>query len=95
MMKDYQEYRTLQQFANAFARSEGMGKATEVVPAVGDKTEIIRTVECGYRKITTGEYVPNAYRNNFGWKNTYYQSLVCVVAVPEHIMQFFSEREKA
>lgn len=30
-------------------------------------------VERGYRKNTTDEYVPNAYRANFGWKNTYYQ----------------------
>lgn len=26
----------------------------------------------GYRKNTTNEYVPNSYRANFGWKNTYY-----------------------
>ena len=30
-------------------------------------------IPCGYRKNTTGEYVPNAYRRNFGWKNTFYQ----------------------
>lgn len=31
-------------------------------------------IPCGYRKNTTGQYVPNSYRSKFGWKNTYYQS---------------------
>lgn len=33
----------------------------------------------GYRKYTTGEYVPNSYRDKFGWKNTYYQSASLVI----------------
>lgn len=36
----------------------------------------------GYRKYTTDEYVPNAYRRNFGWKNTYYQPAKLVITIP-------------
>jgi|WetSurMetagenome_2_1015567.scaffolds.fasta_scaffold526152_1 hypothetical protein len=41
------------------------------------KTDTKAEISCtcfGYRKCTTGEYVSNAYRQNFGWKNTYYQN---------------------
>lgn len=39
----------------------------------------------GYRKFTTGEYVSNAYRDKFGWKNTYYQAACMdVVLVPRY-----------
>lgn len=37
----------------------------------------------GYRKNTTGEYVPNSYLNNFGWKNTYYQHASLYITIPE------------
>lgn len=39
----------------------------------------IAYMPCGYRKHTTDQYVPNAYRSNFGWKNTYYQAASLVV----------------
>lgn len=39
-------------------------------------------VPYGYRKITTGEYVPNIYRYRFGWKNTYYQHACLTVTIP-------------
>jgi hypothetical protein len=73
-----------QKFANIIARKNGYGKATEVV--ITDKIpvgmgKVITRIEPGYRKKTTGEYVPNAYRNNFGWKNTYYQFAITVVAI--------------
>ena len=35
----------------------------------------------GYRKLTTGEYVPNAYRDHFGWKNTYYQPAMLEITI--------------
>lgn len=71
--------KTLQQFANSVARRNGHGRATKVV--IGDKTKIVDWTSYGYRKYTTGEYVPNKYLANFGWKNTYYQNAECTVMV--------------
>jgi len=71
--------KTLQQKANALARSKGYGIATEIVLIDETEPKIIRHIKYGYRKNTTDEYVPNAYRQNFGWKNTYYQPAVTVV----------------
>lgn len=58
--------------ANSVARKGGYGFATEIV--FGNENKIISHINYGYRKYTTGEYVSNAYRHNFGWKNTYYQN---------------------
>ena len=63
--------------ANALARRHGLGHATEIV--AGDHDAMIRWQSAGYRKNTTGEYVSARYRANFGWKNTYYQPLECIV----------------
>lgn len=71
--------RNLQQVANSIARAAGYGRATEIV-AHGFVGVVSRT-PYGYRKWTTGEYVPNSYRRNFGWKNTYYQNAETVVSV--------------
>lgn len=38
----------------------------------GDEKKV-KIVPFGYRKHTTGEYVPKSYLCHFGWKNTYYQ----------------------
>ena len=65
--------------ANQIARKAGFGRATCVI--VGDDSKVVAYTRYGYRKWTTGEYVPNAYRCNFGWKNTYYQAAVCDVMV--------------
>jgi len=72
-----------QRIANSVARRHGYGRATKITlvpglsaPAIGETTRY------GYRKRTTGEYVPNAYRNNYGWKNTYYQAAECEVLLP-------------
>ena len=70
--------------ANIIARKHRWGRATEVI--YGSDNRIVDTQSYGYRKWTTGEYVPNAYRNNFGWKNTYYQHAVCVVEI--NVMDF-------
>lgn len=69
--------------ANAFARRKGHGTATHVLVFNGpqSKNKIVDSTRSGYRKHTTGEYVPNAYLRNFGHKNTYYQNAVTVVAV--------------
>ncbi len=68
-----------QRHANAVARRHGYGTATEV--RLGAEDRVVSHTPYGYRKNTTGEYVPNAYRNNFGWKNTYYQDAKTVVEI--------------
>lgn len=72
-----------QSWANAIARKFGYGVATEVVVDPTLTTPcVLKRVSYGYRKVTTGEYVPNAYRQNFGWKNTYYQPAITVIGLP-------------
>lgn len=65
--------------ANQIARKAGFGRATSII--VDDDSKIIGYTRYGYRKFTTGEYVPNAYLAKFGWKNTYYQAAACEVMV--------------
>lgn len=89
-MKNYKEYNSLQQYANAFARSQGHGSATEI-RINGRKTEIIDYTSYGHRKNTTGEYVPNAYLAKFGWKNTYYQHAETIVGVPRRVANHFAD----
>lgn len=68
-----------QKKANIIARKAGYGKATKII--TGNEDKVISHTDFGYRKVTTGEYVPHAYRNNFGWKNTYYQKAETVVMI--------------
>lgn len=63
--------------ANQISRAAGYGPATLILFGVSEV--FISHTRYGYRKITTGEYVPTAYRANFGWKNTYYQEAENVV----------------
>ena len=86
--RPFHKYKSLQQFANAVARSEGFQRATEIRP--GPETKILDYTRFGYRKYTTGQYVPNAYLNNFGWKNTYYQHAKTVVQVKYAVYVFFT-----
>lgn len=65
--------------ANSIARASGYGRATKIIR--GKESGVVVRVDCGYRKNTTGEYVSNAYRKNFGWKNTYYQQAETVVMI--------------
>jgi len=68
--------------ANQCARRSGYGSATDIVfDDVPEPTVIERTAP-GYRKHTTGKYVPKAYLRKFGWKNTYYQPAATTVAIP-------------
>lgn len=67
----------LQQRANRIARGDGHQRATDVV--FGPHNATLSHTRSGYRKYTTGEYVPSSYRANFGWKNTYYQAAECVI----------------
>jgi hypothetical protein len=67
---------------NKFARQNGRGKATKItIQPVEGGMQIGEIVKFGYRKYTTGEYVPKNYLRNFGWKNTYYQSAVTEVII--------------
>lgn len=68
--------------ANAIARRAGYGRATRII--LGLQNRVLHHVHYGYRKVTTGEYVPKAYLNNFGWKNTYYQHAETTVEVNPH-----------
>jgi len=74
---------TVKKLANIIARNAGWNRATEIKSGLG--TKILDTVAHGYRKFTTGEYVPSSYRSNFGWKNTYYQAAECVVQIDYRI----------
>lgn len=76
--------KTAQQEANAFARSRGFGKANQII--IGEEMTVARHISYGYRKNTTDEYVPNAYRQNFGWKNTYYQNAETTIQIPEDVL---------
>ncbi len=70
-------HRDVQRHANRIARRHGYGRADRIVWGCEDK--VLAHIPYGYRKRTTGEYVSNAYRSKFGWKNTYYQSAYTVV----------------
>ena len=65
--------------ANQIARSAGHGRATRIIE--GNRDCVLSHVAFGYRKISDDQYVPNSYRSNFGWKNTYYQKAATVVMV--------------
>lgn len=74
----------IQRLANSIARKHGHGRATSIV--VGSENRVVSSTPCGYRKKTTGEYVPKKYLANFGWKNTYYQHAECVVEIDRNCL---------
>ena len=69
---------TRQQIANTVARRSGYHRATAFEQA--EVTAIAYSVPCGYRKRSTGAYVPNAYVRK-GWSSVYYQVAICVVTL--------------
>lgn len=71
-----------QKIANTVARKCGYGRATEIVFEDVPSPYVKGHTSYGWRKYTTGEYVPMAYLINFGWKNTYYQHAETVVVLP-------------
>jgi hypothetical protein len=72
--------------ANSAARKAGCGRATTIVFGPTEEPKVIDRTRGGYRKHTTGEYVPNAYLRKFGWKNTYYQNAGCTVEIPNRYL---------
>ena len=74
----------IKRLANSVARQAGYGFATRIKidrrlrPGTG---KVVSRTDFGYRKYTTGEYVPNSYRSKFGWKNTYYQNAETTIAI--------------
>jgi len=68
-----------QKKANSIARRHGHGMATAII--LGTEDRVISHTRYGYRKCSDGQYVPNAYLANFGWKNTYYQHAETVVEI--------------
>jgi len=79
----------LQKLANSIARKSGYGSATEVIFGNCKEPKIIERVTYGYRKITTGEYVPKKYLAHFGWKNTYYQNANTTVMITKEVAEYF------
>ena len=65
--------------ANIIARKYGTSWATSI--KLGRQDKVISYTRPGYRKYTTGQYVPKRYLMNFGWKNTYYQRMHCTVEI--------------
>lgn len=80
----------LQKLANSIARQFGYGRATKVLFGNVKEPKIIDRVAPGYRKNTTGQYVPKKYLMNFGWKNTYYCHAVLVVMLPLELIDWNS-----
>jgi len=78
----------LQKLANSIARQKGYGSATEVLFGNCFQAEVIDRTDYGYRKKTTGQYVPKKYLMNFGWKNTYYQHAETVILLPFSIIDW-------
>ena len=73
---------TIQKLGNIIARKNGCGKDTIIIVDKRFKKgngKVDEHIPFGFRKITTDEYVPNNYRKNFGWKNTYYQHAITTV----------------
>lgn len=97
-MKNFSHYQNLQQACNAYVRSIGRyNRATHITVATDPDSppfRFFKAVRPGYRKFTTGEYVPNSYRSNFGWRNTYYQHAETHVEISPYIAQFFATKQK-
>ncbi len=95
-MKNLSEYKSIDQYANAVARQHGSGFATTITVAADPDFPVLakigRRVAFGYRKKSNDQYVPNAYRARFGWKNTYYQSAKCEVIVNPYVAFFFQHK---
>ena len=69
--------KSLHSAANAFVRQHHHHSATSIILSPNLQPfefKIMATTKRGYRKKSDGQYVPNKYLSNFGWKNTYYQS---------------------
>lgn len=91
-IEETKENRTMENFginanyvkklANATAKKNGFNRCTKITFSNVSKPKIGETIDFGYRKITTNEYVPNSYMNKFGWKNCYYQNVICEVILP-------------
>lgn len=72
----------IKKLANSIARKNGYGFATKILIDKRYKKgngKVVSRTDCGYRKKTTGQYVPNSYMNKFGWKNCYYQNAETVI----------------
>ncbi len=68
--------------ANSCARRHGAGKATEITFADVPEPTFVNHTRCGYRKKTTGEYVPRAYVMKSQGGGVYYQHAETTIAMP-------------
>ena len=78
-MKHDAHVQVAQKRANIIARRNSCNRATKIIYT--GLNDVVSFTSSGYRKFTTGEYVCNAYRAKFGWKNTYYQQAICEVSI--------------
>ena len=78
----------IQKIANSTARKYGYGSATEIVFGYVSEPDVIEHIRYGYRKRTTGQYVPKAYMAKFGWKNCYYQAAQTKVVLPYSVINW-------
>jgi len=85
-MKTYEE--KIVTMANSIARKFGYNTATTILFGNVKEPKIIHRTHYGYRKYTTGEYVSKAYRNHFGWENTYYQKAITTIVLPLSIINW-------
>lgn len=76
-----EEFPVIVRKANSIARRAGFGFATHI--EIGNEDKVVDHICYGYRKKTTGQYVPKKYLNNFGWKNTFYQHAETKVTIKE------------
>jgi len=81
----------LQKLANIEARQRGKGSATSIRFSPELLSPVIKHISFGYRKYTTGQYVPNSYRSHFGWKNTYYQNAETEISYPLWVGWLYAE----
>ena len=90
-MKPFIKFKTLHHYARHVARLHFGTTATPtiILSEPGTEPKGISYTPPGYRKYTTGEYVPKKYLSHFGWKNTYYQKAECTVSIPSDIYVFF------
>ena len=72
----------VKRLANIIARKAGCGRATTIEFEDVESGYVKDHINYGYRKCSTGEYVPKKYLSNFGWKNTFYQEAQTVVVLP-------------
>lgn len=78
----------IQRYANCIARDNGYGRATAIKFEKQLKCPLISTrIEPGWRKKTTGDYVPFKYRLKSRGHGIFYQHAETTVVLPMEILE--------